>query len=95
MQTFNLDVRRAAGLNFRLIDEQKHIKHWRLFINTCRAFLGLFPFKHIKLSHSFNVHICVCSDCAEKETAPEGRDDVVARKLWEVSTRLVGLKNTC
>ncbi|XP_076746516.1 retinol dehydrogenase 12 isoform X3 [Maylandia zebra] len=38
---------------------------------------------------------CYFSDCAEKETAPEGQDDVVARKLWEVSTRLVGLKNTC
>uniref|UniRef100_A0A3Q3MTG6 Si:dkey-23o4.6 n=1 Tax=Labrus bergylta TaxID=56723 RepID=A0A3Q3MTG6_9LABR len=35
------------------------------------------------------------SDCAEKETAPEGRDDVVARKLWEQSARLVGLKDTC
>uniref|UniRef100_A0A668UM70 Uncharacterized protein n=1 Tax=Oreochromis aureus TaxID=47969 RepID=A0A668UM70_OREAU len=38
---------------------------------------------------------CYFSDCAEKETAPEGQDDVAARKLWEVSTRLVGLKNTC
>ncbi|XP_041797500.1 retinol dehydrogenase 13 isoform X2 [Chelmon rostratus] len=35
------------------------------------------------------------SDCAEKEAAPEGRDDAVARKLWEESTRLVGLKDTC
>ncbi|XP_067456345.1 retinol dehydrogenase 13 isoform X2 [Thunnus thynnus] len=35
------------------------------------------------------------SDCAEKETAPEGRDDVVARKLWEESARLVGLKDSC
>ncbi|XP_073322930.1 retinol dehydrogenase 13 [Pagrus major] len=34
------------------------------------------------------------SDCAEKEAAPEGRDDEVARKLWEESTRLVGLKDT-
>ncbi|XP_022064100.2 retinol dehydrogenase 12 [Acanthochromis polyacanthus] len=34
------------------------------------------------------------SDCAEKETAPEGRDDVAARKLWEESARLVGLKDT-
>lgn len=35
----------------------------------------------------------VLSDCAEKEVAPEGRDDVVARKLWEESARLVGLKD--
>ncbi|XP_044062679.1 retinol dehydrogenase 13 isoform X1 [Siniperca chuatsi] len=35
------------------------------------------------------------SDCAEKEAAPEGQDDVVARKLWEESARLVGLKDTC
>lgn len=34
------------------------------------------------------------SDCAEKEPAPEGQDDVVAGKLWEVSARLVGLKDT-
>uniref|UniRef100_A0A3B5A1H2 Retinol dehydrogenase 12-like n=1 Tax=Stegastes partitus TaxID=144197 RepID=A0A3B5A1H2_9TELE len=33
------------------------------------------------------------SDCAEKETAPEGRDDVAARRLWEESARLVGLKD--
>ncbi|KAM3872919.1 retinol dehydrogenase 13 [Diretmus argenteus] len=34
------------------------------------------------------------SDCAEKETAPEGRDDVAARRLWEESARLVGLTDT-
>ncbi|XP_060905425.1 retinol dehydrogenase 12-like isoform X1 [Labrus mixtus] len=34
------------------------------------------------------------SDCAEKEAAPEGRDDVVARRLWEESARLVGLNET-
>ncbi|KAM8733989.1 retinol dehydrogenase 13 isoform 1-T2 [Acanthopagrus schlegelii] len=33
------------------------------------------------------------SDCAEKEAAPEGRDDEVARRLWEESARLVGLKD--
>ncbi|KAG7218818.1 hypothetical protein INR49_019696 [Caranx melampygus] len=38
---------------------------------------------------------CYFSDCAEKEVAPEGRDDEVARKLWEESARLVGLKDTC
>ncbi|XP_068425566.1 retinol dehydrogenase 12-like [Clinocottus analis] len=35
------------------------------------------------------------SDCAEKEAAPEGRDDFVASKLWDESARLVGLKDTC
>ncbi|XP_031734881.1 retinol dehydrogenase 12 [Anarrhichthys ocellatus] len=35
------------------------------------------------------------SDCAEKEAAPEGRDNFVARKLWEESAQLVGLKDTC
>uniref|UniRef100_A0A665SZV9 Si:dkey-23o4.6 n=2 Tax=Echeneis naucrates TaxID=173247 RepID=A0A665SZV9_ECHNA len=35
------------------------------------------------------------SDCAEKEVAPEGQDDEVARRLWEESARLVGLKDTC
>ncbi|CAJ1061291.1 retinol dehydrogenase 13 [Xyrichtys novacula] len=38
---------------------------------------------------------CYFSDCAEMETAPEGQDDAVARKLWEESARLVGLKETC
>ncbi|KAF3839101.1 hypothetical protein F7725_017818 [Dissostichus mawsoni] len=33
------------------------------------------------------------SDCAEKEVAPEGRDDFMARRLWEESARLVGLKD--
>ncbi|KAL2084593.1 hypothetical protein ACEWY4_020111 [Coilia grayii] len=33
------------------------------------------------------------SDCREKETSPEGRDDVAARRLWEVSARLVGLSD--
>uniref|UniRef100_A0AAV2MEF8 Uncharacterized protein n=1 Tax=Knipowitschia caucasica TaxID=637954 RepID=A0AAV2MEF8_KNICA len=31
------------------------------------------------------------SDCAEKETAAEGRDDETALKLWNESCRLVGL----
>ncbi|KAM8870160.1 retinol dehydrogenase 13 isoform 2-T2 [Spinachia spinachia] len=35
------------------------------------------------------------SDCAEKEAAPEGRDDFAALKLWEESARLVGLKDAC
>nr|XP_046254608.1 retinol dehydrogenase 13 [Scatophagus argus]XP_046254609.1 retinol dehydrogenase 13 [Scatophagus argus]XP_046254610.1 retinol dehydrogenase 13 [Scatophagus argus]XP_046254611.1 retinol dehydrogenase 13 [Scatophagus argus]XP_046254612.1 retinol dehydrogenase 13 [Scatophagus argus] len=35
------------------------------------------------------------SDCAEKEAAPEGQDDMAARRLWEESARLVGLKETC
>ncbi|KAG9345319.1 hypothetical protein JZ751_009865 [Albula glossodonta] len=30
------------------------------------------------------------NDCALKEPAPEGRDDLVAQRLWEVSARLVG-----
>uniref|UniRef100_A0A667ZPN9 Si:dkey-23o4.6 n=1 Tax=Myripristis murdjan TaxID=586833 RepID=A0A667ZPN9_9TELE len=34
---------------------------------------------------------CYFSDCEEKDVAPEGQDDVVAMKLWEVSARLVGL----
>lgn len=39
------------------------------------------------------VFLLVVSDCAEKEAAPEGRDDFAARKLWEESARLVGLKD--
>ncbi|KAK2845216.1 hypothetical protein Q5P01_011875 [Channa striata] len=35
------------------------------------------------------------SDCAEKEPAAEAQDDEVARKLWEQSAQLVGLKDTC
>ncbi|KAG8002361.1 Retinol dehydrogenase 11 [Nibea albiflora] len=35
------------------------------------------------------------SDCAEKEVAPEGQDNEVARRLWEESARLVGLEDTC
>ncbi|XP_013888467.1 retinol dehydrogenase 12 [Austrofundulus limnaeus] len=38
---------------------------------------------------------CYFSDCAEKEAAPEGRDDEAARRLWEESSRLVGLKDRC
>ncbi|KAM4601245.1 retinol dehydrogenase 13 [Polymixia lowei] len=34
---------------------------------------------------------CYFSDCTEKETAPEGRDDTVAARLWEESACLVGL----
>ncbi|XP_058602368.1 retinol dehydrogenase 13 isoform X2 [Onychostoma macrolepis] len=34
---------------------------------------------------------CYFSDCAEKDPAPEGKDDEVARSLWEESARLVGL----
>ncbi|XP_041843705.1 retinol dehydrogenase 13 [Melanotaenia boesemani] len=37
---------------------------------------------------------CYFSDCVEKEAAPEGRDDEVARRLWKESGRLVGLKDT-
>uniref|UniRef100_A0A8C6L595 Si:dkey-23o4.6 n=1 Tax=Nothobranchius furzeri TaxID=105023 RepID=A0A8C6L595_NOTFU len=32
---------------------------------------------------------CYFSDCTEKEVAPEGQDDKVARRLWEESIRLV------
>ncbi|XP_072536148.1 retinol dehydrogenase 13 [Salminus brasiliensis] len=31
------------------------------------------------------------SDCAEREPAPEGKDDEVAQRLWKESARLVGL----
>ena len=31
------------------------------------------------------------SDCAVKETAPQGLDDVTAEKLWTLSTKLVNL----
>ncbi|XP_043117349.1 retinol dehydrogenase 13 [Puntigrus tetrazona] len=34
---------------------------------------------------------CYFSDCAEKDPAPEGKDDEAARRLWEESARLVGL----
>ncbi|XP_061088600.1 retinol dehydrogenase 12 [Conger conger] len=33
---------------------------------------------------------CYFSDCAVKEPAAEGRDDLAALRLWEVSSRLVG-----
>ncbi|XP_051574809.1 retinol dehydrogenase 13 isoform X2 [Myxocyprinus asiaticus] len=36
---------------------------------------------------------CYFSDCAEKDPAPEGKDDAVARSLWEESARLVGLND--
>ncbi|XP_075996195.1 retinol dehydrogenase 13 [Genypterus blacodes] len=32
------------------------------------------------------------SDCAQKQPAPEGRDNEMATRLWEESARLVGLK---
>ncbi|XP_053744149.1 retinol dehydrogenase 13 isoform X1 [Synchiropus splendidus] len=35
------------------------------------------------------------SDCVEKEAAPEGRDDLMALKLWEESARLVQLHDSC
>ncbi|XP_045061649.1 retinol dehydrogenase 12-like isoform X1 [Coregonus clupeaformis] len=33
---------------------------------------------------------CYFSDCVVMETAPEGRDDAVAKRLWKESARLVG-----
>lgn len=39
--------------------------------------------------------LCVCSDCEEKEAAPEGRDDEAARRLWDHSARLVRLEDAC
>ncbi|XP_073703360.1 retinol dehydrogenase 12 [Garra rufa] len=36
---------------------------------------------------------CYFSDCAEKDPSPEGKDDEVARRLWEESAQLVGLNN--
>ncbi|KAI2655050.1 Retinol dehydrogenase 13 [Labeo rohita] len=36
---------------------------------------------------------CYFSDCGEKDPAPEGKDDEVAKRLWEESVRLVGLNN--
>ncbi|XP_037532601.1 retinol dehydrogenase 13 [Nematolebias whitei] len=36
---------------------------------------------------------CYFSDCREKGAAPEGQDDEAAKRLWEESTRLVGLKD--
>ncbi|XP_026139526.1 retinol dehydrogenase 13 isoform X2 [Carassius auratus] len=36
---------------------------------------------------------CYFSDCAEKDPAPEGKDDEVSRRLWEESARMVGLNS--
>nr|BAG72431.1 retinol dehydrogenase 13 [Cyprinus carpio] len=36
---------------------------------------------------------CYFSDCTEKDPSPEGKDDEVARRLWDESVRLVGLNN--
>ncbi|KAG5842724.1 hypothetical protein ANANG_G00180750 [Anguilla anguilla] len=36
---------------------------------------------------------CYFSDCAVKEPAPEGWDDLTAFRLWEVSARLVGYED--
>ncbi|KAA0703527.1 Retinol dehydrogenase 13 [Triplophysa tibetana] len=38
---------------------------------------------------------CYFSDCADKDPAPEGKDDAVARRLWEESARLVELNDQC
>ncbi|KAI1902327.1 hypothetical protein AGOR_G00043620 [Albula goreensis] len=35
---------------------------------------------------------CYFSDCAVKEPSPEGRDDLAALRLWEVSSKMVGFK---
>lgn len=48
----------------------------------------------IKIIQLFSVHVGSCllySDCAEKEPAPEAKDDEVAQRLWDESARLVGL----
>lgn len=40
----------------------------------------------------FNVGACLhYSDCAEKEPAPEAKDDEMAKRLWDESAQLVGL----
>ena len=33
------------------------------------------------------------SDCAEKRAAPQARKEEDAKKLWEISEKLVGLKS--
>ena len=33
------------------------------------------------------------SDCAEKQPAPQARKEEDAKKLWEISEKLVGLKS--
>ena len=32
------------------------------------------------------------SDCARKDASAHGRDDEAAKKLWELSEKMVGLK---
>nr|XP_018903303.1 PREDICTED: retinol dehydrogenase 12-like [Bemisia tabaci] len=36
---------------------------------------------------------CYYSDCAKKEAAPQARNDEDAKKLWEVSLKLLGLED--
>ena len=33
------------------------------------------------------------SDCAQKPASPQGQDAEAAKKLWELSEKMVGLKN--
>ncbi|XP_035862401.1 retinol dehydrogenase 12 [Sander lucioperca] len=84
----------------------RHVNGWFPLLGALLAVLSLMFMKTPRQGSQTTVYCAVTpglegksgryfSDCAEKEVAPEGRDDVVARKLWEESARLVGLKDTC
>ena len=42
---------------------------------------------------SVNFYFRYYSDCAEKQAAPQARKEEDAKKLWEISEKLVGLKS--
>jgi len=38
--------------------------------------------------------LCVCSDCVEKQPNAAAEDDADARRLWDVSLRLVNIEDS-
>ncbi|TRZ03227.1 hypothetical protein DNTS_008629, partial [Danionella cerebrum] len=47
---------------------------------------------HCAVAEGLEAHSgCYLSDCKLKEPAPEGKDPLAARRLWEISAKLVGL----
>lgn len=42
------------------------------------------------MNNKYYVYNGLSSDCRLKEPAPEGKDDLAAMRLWDISAKLVG-----
>ncbi|XP_059195948.1 retinol dehydrogenase 12 [Centropristis striata] len=83
----------------------RHVSSWFPFLGAVLSLPSLLLMKTPRQGSHTSVHCSVApgledrsgryfSDCVEQEAAPEGRDDDAARRLWDESARLVGLKDS-